>query len=93
MPGLLCAYSLIGVCDADLRYWSLLHAHTYTPSKASLGCQISVMWGLHLGTVLGLHQWIMCSHAGTLYLLQKYHYVVPQGNSVCVLWYIGWEES
>ena len=38
------------------------------------------MQALHLRMVPGLHQWIACSHAGTLYLPQKYHYVVPQGT-------------
>ena len=89
MPGLLCECSLIGVCNAGLQHWSLLHVHTYTPSRVSLGRWVSVMRGLHLGTVPGLRQWITRSHAGTLYLLQKYHYVAPQGNSVCVLRYIG----
>ena len=89
MSGLLCECSLIGVCDAGLQHWSLLHVHTYTPSRVSLGRRVFVMRDLHLGTVPGLRQWIARSHAGTLHLLQKHHNVAPQVNSVCVLRYIG----
>ena len=56
MSGLLCESSLIGVCDAGLQHWSLLHVHTYTPSRVSLGRRVSVMRGLHLGMVPGLRQ-------------------------------------
>ena len=93
MSGHLCECSLIGVCDAGLQYWSLLPVHTYTPSRVNLGLRVSGMQSLHLGSVTGLRQWITCSHAGALYLLHKYYYMASQGNSVCVLRYIGWEES
>ena len=59
------------VCDAGLQHWSLLHTHTYIPSMVGLGRRVSVMRSLHLGMVPELHQWIACSHAGTLYFPQS----------------------